>query len=65
MQDIGFNLVNLQELNLSSNKIDHVGKIIGYPKLQNLSLDNNPIVAIEPSAFRDCAGLEHLSICSI
>jgi len=34
LQEVGFQLVNLAELNLSSNKITKVSKMIGYPKVQ-------------------------------
>ena len=65
MQDVGFKLLNLLELNLASNRITHLKKLIGYPKLQVVSLGQNPISAIEPSAFRDCPDLEKLSISDI
>ena len=34
LQEIGIQLVNLVELNLKSNKIPKVTKMIGYPKVQ-------------------------------
>jgi len=65
MQDVGFKLINLLELNLRGNRITHLGKLIGYPKLQGVSLDGNPITEIAPAAFRDCPDLEKLSIQNI
>lgn len=57
MNDVGFKLINLQELNLGSNKITHVSRLIGYPKIKSVSFDNNPITKIEASAFHDCPDL--------
>ena len=65
MQDVGFKLLHLEELNLTGNHITSLNKIIGYPKLHGVSLDNNPISEIAPAAFRDCPDLEKLSINSI
>ena len=62
---MGFLLVNLTDLNLRGNKITRVGRLIGYPKIQALTLDKNPIEEIAPAAFRDCPDLGRLSVAEI
>ena len=62
MQDVGFQLVNLQELDLRGNKIKNFSKLIGFPKVKTVVLDENPLTSIEVNAFRDCPDLTTLSI---
>ena len=50
---------------MRENKIRHVVRLIGYPQIKFVTLDRNPIEAIEPATFRDCQALVSLSICNI
>ena len=65
MSDIGFQLINLSELNLAQNQIRTVGKLTGYPNIKTLRLNRNPITEIDARAFQDCKSLKDLDISRI
>jgi len=48
--------------NLAGNKIKHVGLFGNYPKLVELSLDDNAIEEIEAQAFKNLAQLQTLTL---
>lgn len=65
VQETGFQMVSLTELNLSGNKISTLGKLFGFPYLKDIILDRNPITKIESIAFSACPELVNLSLNSI
>lgn len=65
MQEIGFQLICLKELNLRNNKITRVTKLTGYPNIEKVIFDKNPIFEIEPTAFKECTDLKYLHLAKI
>ena len=62
IQETGFQLVSLAELNLSGNQIRTVGKLFGFPYIKDIVLNRNPITSIESIAFSACPELTSLSL---
>ena len=65
VQETGFQMVSLTEVNLSGNKISTLGKLFGFPYVRDVILDRNPITKIESIAFSACPELVNLSMNSI
>ncbi|XP_064024573.1 tsukushi isoform X2 [Pogoniulus pusillus] len=55
---------NIQNLNLSGNRLTSVPNLQGMP-LRYLNLDGNPLVKVEKGDFRGLKGLIHLSLSSL
>mmetsp|Transcript_10784 Transcript_10784/g.13517 ORF Transcript_10784/g.13517 Transcript_10784/m.13517 type:complete len:184 (+) Transcript_10784:217-768(+) len=62
VQETGFSLVNVTELNLAGNRITQLTKVFGYPQVKEMNLDRNPITSIDGVAFSACPELKNLSI---
>lgn len=55
-------LIELKSLCLSRNKITQIRTIYGYPNLEELELDNNPLTRVHPQATMNIKNLQSLDL---
>jgi Leucine-rich repeat (LRR) protein len=55
-------LIELKNLCLSRNRITQIRTIYGYPNLEELEIDNNPLFRIHPQATMNIKHLKSLDL---